>query len=674
MRSLIVVAVLVCAASATAQAPPTGSRRLELKQYLEWERVSSPRLSPDGQAVIYTRRWVDKMNDSWESSLWIMGADGSRNRFLVDGSSAVWSPDGTRIAYTARGEPEGSQVFVRWMDAEGAVTQITRLTESPSNLAWSPDGRSIAFTMLVPDTKSEWTVRLPGRPEGAKWTPTPRIIERLDYRQDRVGFLQDGHRHIFVVPADGGTPRQVTDGPYNDGAPEWSPDGRTLYFSGLRTEDAEYQVRESEVYAVDAASGTVRQLTRRPGPDANPAVSPDGRRIAYTGYDKSDDTYTASKLYVMDADGSDVRVLTPDLDRSVGDPIWAEDATGVYFTVREHGTSNLYYADLRRGVRKVTDGHHMLGVDDIRQGRAVGTRESYYEPGDVVTFELRRPDGIRQLTHVNDDVLHDVKLGQVEEIWYGSVDDYRIQGWIIKPPDFDPSRKYPLILTIHGGPHAMYNAGFDFGWQEHAANGYVVLYVNPRGSTGYGSAFGNAIKNAYPSKDFDDLMAGVDTVINRGYVDSNNLFVYGCSGGGVLTAWIVGHTDRFTAASANCPVIDWLSFVGNTDGPYWYHNFKKMPWEDPSEHLQRSPLMYVGNVTTPTMLMTGVRDLRTPIPQTEEFYEALKMRKVPTAMIRFNDEWHGTTSKPSNFMRTQLYLRHWFEKWGTARGDVAGRQ
>jgi dipeptidyl aminopeptidase/acylaminoacyl peptidase len=260
-----------------------------------------------------------------------------------------------------------------------------------------------------------------------------------------------------------------------------------------------------------------------------------------------------------------------------------------------------------------------------------------------------------------------VALGDVEEIWYESVDDYRIQGWIIKPPDFDPSRKYPLMLSIHGGPHGMYNVAFNFSWQEHAANGYVVLYTNPRGSSGYGSAFGNAIKNAYPGKDFDDLMHGVDEVIARGYVDEQNMFVYGCSGGGVLTSWVVGHTNRFAAASANCPVTNWLSFVGTTDGIGWYRNFENFPWEDPSEHLRRSPLMYVGNVQTPTMLMTGVNDLRTPMPQTEEYYAALKVMGVETAMIRVNNEWLGTSSTPSNFLRTQLFLREWFERHSRGR-------
>jgi dipeptidyl aminopeptidase/acylaminoacyl peptidase len=305
----------------------------------------------------------------------------------------------------------------------------------------------------------------------------------------------------------------------------------------------------------------------------------------------------------------------------------------------------------------------VLSVSDVGAGGlAVGVQSTADRPNDVVAFAIAQPSTTR-LTSVNDDVLAGKSLGKVEEVWYRSTDGLRIQGWIVKPPNFDAARKYPLMLEIHGGPHSMYNVGFSFTRQEHVANDFVLLYTNPRGSTGYGSAFGNAIKNAYPGKDFDDLMAGVDTVVNRGYIDTNRMYVFGCSGGGVLTSWTVGHTDRFAAASANCPVTNWMSFVGTTDGPTWYRNFERPFWEDPSEYLRRSPIMYVGNVKTPTMLMTGVLDLRTPMPQTEEFYQALKYRKVPTAMIRFNDEWHGTSSRPSNLMRTQLYLRSWFAKW-----------
>ncbi len=655
---------------AASQVIAQESDRLTLDLYLEWESVRDPRISPDGEQLIYTRRWIDKMSDRWESSLWIMNVDGSRNRFLTEGSSARWSPDGDRIAFLREGDPKGTQVFVRWMDAEGSITQITRVEKSPGNITWSPAGDRIAFTMQVP-TDESWRVKLPSRPSGADWTADPKVVTRLNYRRDRRGYIDDGYQHIFVVPATGGTPRRLTDGDWNHGPPRWTPDGNELLFSTLRVDDAAYQWRESEIYAVNVNTSEITSLTNRHGPDGNPVVSPDGRQIAYPGYDWTDDTYITSNLYVMGIDGSNPRMIAGDLNGSPGNVIWAPDNSGVYFSVSQMGTTNLHFASTSGEVSNVTQGNHRLSVSTIsNQGIAVATLSSYHESGDVVTFNVRHPD-VTKLTDVNGDVLLGRQLGEVEEIWYPSVDGLEIQGWIVKPPDFDPTKQYPLILAIHGGPHGMYGVGFNFAWQNHAANGYVVLYSNPRGSSGYGSAFGNAIKRAYPGMDYDDLMTGVDTVINRGYIDTDNLFVYGGSGGGVLTSWIVGHTDRFAAASANYPVTNWLSFVGTTDGSSWYRNFDKLPWEDPSEHLRRSPLMYVGNVTTPTMLMTGEDDLRTPISQTEEFYEALKLLKVPTVMIRFKSEWHGTSSKPSNFMRSQLYLREWFKKHSTKEKPVS---
>ncbi|MEX0690449.1 MAG: S9 family peptidase [Gemmatimonadales bacterium] len=671
--ALFLAALMVMAAPVAPQAAPAApqaantSRTLQLANYLDWETVADPQMSPDGGSILYTRRWVNRTTDRWESSLWIMDADGNRNRQLIEGSGARWSPDGTRIVYTAGGdEGEGAQIFVRWMDAEGAVTQVTRVDESPSGPVWSPDGNSIAFVMTVPANEG-WTVRLPGRPDGARWTAEPKVVTRLSYRRDRQGYIDDGFRHIFVVPATGGTPRQVTSGNFNHGSPAWTPDGRELLFSGNRNDGWEHQWRESDIYAVNVASGAVRQLTTRSGPDGNPVVSPDGRLVAYTGYDLTDDTYITQRLYLMNADGSNSREITGGLDRSPEEITWTADSRGLYFTADDRGSSHLYFSNLTAAPRRLTEGTMLFSLAGIVGTTAIGTRTSFHQPGDVIRLDLRRPTQLTQLTDVNADVLDGVRLGEVEEIWYTSVDDYRIQGWIVKPPDFNPSRRYPMMLVIHGGPHAMYGVGFNFGWQEHAAQGYVVLYTNPRGSTGYGSAFGNAIKNAYPGKDYNDLMAGVDSLIGRGYVDDQNMFVYGCSGGGVLTSWIVGQTNRFAAASANCPVTNWLSFVGTTDGATWYRNFASLPWEDPTEHLARSPLMHVGNVSTPTMLMTGERDLRTPMPQTEEYYMALRYRGVPTAMIRFRDEWHGTSSRPSNFLRTQLYLRGWFERHSRGR-------
>jgi dipeptidyl aminopeptidase/acylaminoacyl peptidase len=671
-----VVGLLILSTGAFAQTRDRG--KLQLDQFFDIESVSNPRISPDGTQIVYTRGWVDKVNDRRSSALWIMNADGSKNRFLTNGSGAIWSPDGTRIAFTRDGEPNGSQIWVRWIDAEGATTQITHLEQNPSNLVWTPDGKSIAFTMLVPKRET-WPIRMPARPEGAKWTEAPRIVESLTYRADRQGFIEQGLTQIFIVPAEGGTERLITDGQYNyAGEFGFTKDGKEIILSTGRGKDWEREYRQSDVYALNVETGALRQLTNRSGPDTNPVLSPDGRWVAYVGYDYTTDTYIDNELYVVSASGTGTpRQLTAKFDRSPDNLTWAPDSNGIYFTADDSGSRNLHYTSLDGAITPITKGVHLISLSDInRTGQAVGTLTSFHKPGDVVSFSITSPANIRQLTSVNDDVLNQVKLGDVEEIWYTSADDYKIQGWVIKPPDFDPKKKYPLMLSIHGGPHAMYGVGFNFGWQEHAANGYLVLYTNPRGSTGYGSAFGNSIKYNYPSKDFDDLMKGVDTLIAKGYVDERNLFVYGCSGGGVLTAWVVGHTDRFAAAASQCPVINWISFVGNVDGNplRWYHDFEKFPWEDPSEHLRRSPLMYVGKVKTPTMLMTGVLDMRTPISQTEEFYQALKAVGVPTAMLRFNGEYHGTTSKPSNFIRTQLYLRYWFEKWSRKSATTTSQQ
>ncbi len=670
------------ATGAMAQQTPNDNL-LTIEHFLDWERVSDPQLSPDASEVIYTRRWVNRLEDEWDSSLWIMNGDGSKNRFLADGSSARWSPDGTRIAYLADGEPEGAgvQIFVRWMDAEGATSQVTRLTERPADIRWSPDGKWIALTMRVkgqPDP--EWEIDLPEPPEGAEWTEEPRIVDHIHYRQDRVGFLKDGYRHLFVVPADGGTPRQLTEGEWNVGARvygipfgvglDWTPDGKTIVFDGLRAEDWDRRYRESHIYSVDVATREVRQLTREKGPWSGPVVSPDGRTIAFTGYEWTAQSYKASDIYVMSVDGSGLTDVSATLDRDPQSLHWASDSKGLYFTAGDRGTQNVHYADLRGRVRQVTEGDHMFRLSSVASGGlAAGVLSSPHDPWDVATVDLKRPRGMSELTDVNADVLAAIDLGEVEEIWYASSGGTQVQGWIVKPPSFDATQKYPLILHIHGGPHAMYHVGFSYTYQNLAANGYVVLYTNPRGSTGYGTEFGNAIDKAYPSVDYDDLMAGVDAVVERGYVDTGEMFVTGCSGGGVLSSWVVGQTDRFAAAAVRCPVTNWISFAGNADITMWaYHRFDGFFWENPDEWLEHSPLMHVGKVTTPTLLMTGELDLRTPMAQTEEYYQALQMLGVPTAMIRFHKEFHGTGSMPSNYMRTQLYIMRWFERWaGEAR-------
>ncbi|MEM6522914.1 MAG: S9 family peptidase [Bacteroidota bacterium] len=644
-------------------------KRLSLDQYGDYEWTSNPRLSPDGNQILYSRTWINLVDDKRETDLWIMNKDGSMNRFFLNGSNGKWSPDGRKVAFTKKGEPEGTQIFVKYLGVEGDPTQVTKLEKSPSSMEWSPDGKFIAFLMHVDSEPALKPLGVPSAPKGATWTKPPKVIDQVDYRQDRVGFLERGFRQLFIVPAEGGSARQVTTGDWSvSNGIEWTSDSKSIVFTSYRQPEAEYARSQSNLYIVNVNSLNIQPLTSRQGTEYAPSISPNGSKIAFVGSTWTENFYHDRKMYVMNIDGSDLKCITTNLDQTPSSPVWSAKGDGVYFNVSEFGQRNIYFADTKGKVKKVTSGNHMLTLSDIANEQAVATFSDPNNPTDIATFKLDNPGKIRQLTKVNDDIFYNVEFGAVEEIKYASSDGTEIQAWIVKPPKFDPSKKYPLVLRIHGGPHAMYHVGFNYNFQLHAAQDQVVLYTNPRGSTGYGFDFANAIQNAYPGNDYNDIMAGVDEVISRGYIDENRMYVYGGSGGGVLTSWIVGHTNRFAAASVNYPVTNWFSFVGTTDGAGWYYNFEKYPWEDPSEHIKRSPLMYVGNVKTPTMLMCGENDLRTPISQTEEYYQALKMNKVSTVMIRFNDEFHGTSSKPSNFLRTHGYLNSWFDKHAVKKG------
>jgi dipeptidyl aminopeptidase/acylaminoacyl peptidase len=661
----IVGTAFLVALLAGAPALAQSGRTLDKETFMDMENVSNASISPDGTRIVFSREWVDKQKDQSRSSIWIVDVDGSRPRELTGGSwrdsAPVWSPDGKRIAFLSD-RTGNTQLHVMWADTR-EVAQLTHVERSPSNLQWSPDGKQLAFTMFVPDEDPILKVELPKRPRGAEWAKGAVIVDRLSWARDGSGPTEKGYTHVFVLDAlVGGTPRQVTTGKFNHTGPSWSADAQRIYVSGIRQPDAEYLQGNSEIHVVDLNTGDIRALTDRKGPDADPAVSPSGAFVAYTGYDDKNYTRHLSSLYVMDRDGGGKRLLAGNLPESPVDLTWATDNSGVYFTVGERGSGVVYFAPLKGDLRKVTDGVHTLnGLSIAQNGQVATIRSSFHEPGHVATFNLKSPAHIRKVLDVNADVLAGVKLGDVEELWFTSKDGLKVQGWLVKPADFDPTKKYPLVLWIHGGPWSMYNVAFNWGYQNFAANGYAVLYTNPRGSTGYGQDFVNGIQFSYPGKDYDDLMAGVDAAIAKGWVDANNLFVCGGSGGGVLTAWIVGHTDRFAAAVSMRPVINWHSFVGTTDGPNWYRQFQKYPWEDPMEYAVRSPLHYVGNVTTPTMVMTGEADLRTPMAQSEEFYRALKLLKKPTLLVRMPEEYHGWR-RPSHRLLQQLYLQAWFEK------------
>ena len=659
------------------------SQRFEPLDVFELEYAQDPRISPDGERIVYVRRSMDVMEDRKRSNLWVVNFDGSDHRPLLSGAdnytSPRWSPDGTRLAYVTSVEGS-SQIYVRWMDS-GQTARVTDLVQSPSSLAWSPDGTQIAFCMFVPGPPAKLG-ELPAKPAGASWAEPMTVVDLLEYRWDGAGMLEAGHLHVFVVPADGGSPRQVTTGDFDFHGPlSWTPDSRSIVLSANLHEDRDFNPLDNEVYRVALADGAMEPLTDRRGPDDQPDVSPDGKHVAYVGFDDRKQGYQVSALHVVPMDGGEPRVLTAELDRNLRQIGWGADGKGVYFLFNDQGVTHIGYAPLRGETRIVASGvggtyigrpYGPGSFTTAYKGRLATTVANPTRPPDVAAVDTR---GMRRVTALNEDLLAHRQLGEVASIRYESSHDGReIQGWIVKPPGFDPTRQYPLILEIHGGPFANYGERFAVEMQLYAAAGYVVLYTNPRGSTGYGEAFGNLIHHDYPGHDYNDLMSGVDAVLDLGYVDPDRLYVTGGSGGGILSAWIVGKTDRFRAAAAVKPIINWQSFALTTDFyisaiRYW---FDAQPWEDPEAYWARSPLALVGDVVTPTLLLTGEHDYRTPISETEQFYQALKLRGVDTMMVRVPDTSHGISARPSNLIGKVAHILAWFERYGGGGGEGEG--
>ena len=529
-----------------------------------------------------------------------------------------------------------------WLATRQAAA-LTNTPQSPGAPVWSPDDRHLAFTMFVPE-KNASPIQLPSKPEGAKWNEPPKYIDAMQYRRDGSGYVKSGNRQIFMLSTDGGTPRQLTSGAQNHGTPSWSSDGRSLYFSANLREDADDNPRNSEVYRLDLGSSAITALTDRMGPDNNPKVSPNGKQIAYVGQDDKYLGYQLDELYLMNADGTEPRQVSGDFDRDIGNVQWSGDGKNLFFQYDDNGDTKVGKLNIASGkVQTVLEGlgglslgrpYNAADFSVASDGAIAYTLGNTGQPADLAVHN--RKESLR-ITRLNEDLFAFRELGDIEELrWKSSFDQREIQGWIVKPPNFDPNKKYPMILEIHGGPFASYGSVFSSEVQLYAAAGYVVLYTNPRGSSGYGAEFGNLIHHDYPNHDYEDLMSGVDALLAKGYVDAENLFVTGGSGGGVLTAWIVGKTDRFRAAVVAKPVINWYSFVLYADNPAFFYKywFPTKPWEDPEHYMKRSPLSYVANITTPTMLLTGEEDYRTPIAESEQFYAALKLEGVETAMVR----------------------------------------
>lgn len=683
-RSIVVllaafVALPAVAAAPTDPAPAGPSRVLTGADLFNLEAAADPQIAPDGKTIVYVRRANDIMTDRIRSSLWSIDLASGVQTPLVTGAGSYtqprWSPDGSRLAYmSSQPGKHGAQLFVRWMKS-GATTRLTGLPDSPHGMAWSPDGKRIAYTMRVPGTAPKLGTAQT-KPTGAEWAKPLEVIDAVVYRTDEGGYAKPGYNQVFWISADGGAPIQLTFGAHDiRGALSWLADGRAVVFSANLTPQWELETANTEVHTVALDTLAVSTLTQRKGPDDAPSVSPDGKWIAYVGYEDKFLGYQNRRLSVMRADGSDSRVLTAKLDRSVGNPQWAADSRSIYVDYGEHGGTEVARVQLDGTLHTVATG--LTGSDFdrpysggafsvARDGSIAYTGGTTQRPSDVWT--ARGNSKPRQWTDLNAGLLGGKTLGAVEPLAVTGYEQQPIDAWMVTPPNFDASRKYPLILEIHGGPFSAYGPSFSTDDQLYAAAGYIVVFANPRGSTGYGETFANKIDKTYPDHDYDDLMAVVDAAIAKGHVDPQNLFVTGGSGGGLLTAWIVGKNDRFRAAAAQKPVINWASFVLTSDmtpmfARYWFGN---LPWQDPQGYWARSPLSLAGNVKTPTLVVVGSADHRTPVSESEQFYEALKLRGIPTMLVKVPDANHGgLAARPSQSAAKTAAILAWFERYRT---------
>lgn len=641
------------------------------------EYANNPQISPDGRRVVYERRSNDIMTDSTRSNLWLIDVATGEQRPLVSGlmqaSSPQWSPDGERIAWL-QSTDHGSGIHVQWLDS-GQTALLASVREGPSSLSWSPDGKYLAFVMPVKG-ETPALAKPPKKPDGAEWAEPVKTIDAVLYRRDGSGFVEPAWSHIFVLPADGGTPRQLTSGDYNhDGTLAWTPDNANILFSANREPDWEYEPVESDLWSVNVRDGSLRKLTSGEGGEHSPAVSPDGRRIAYLSAHGRKVPYRNNVLHVMDSDGRNDRALTADLDRSVGNLQWAGNSRSIYLQYDDRAQRLVARATLDGELETVAEGlggtslgrPYLSGSYSVsRDGTVAITAGTALRPANVAVVNRR---DTRVLTQLNADLLDSRQLGEVHEISYASsVDGEEIQGWYITPPDYEEGKTYPLILEIHGGPHLAYGPQFSAEMQRFAAEGYVVFYDNHRGSSSYGERFALLLQYKYSSKeDFADHMSGIDELIRLGIADADELFITGGSAGGIASAYAIGLTDRFKAAAVAKPVINWVSKTLTADS-YVYQTqfqFPGMPWEEPEHYWQRSPLSLVGNVTTPTLLITGEEDQRTPISETEQFYQALKLRRVETTMIRVPGSPHGIAGRPSRLIAKVDNILAWFERYRT---------
>jgi dipeptidyl aminopeptidase/acylaminoacyl peptidase len=702
LRGYTSLALFTVAAAFSAD----GKRPITETDLYAFQWIADAQISPDGSRVVYTQVKVTPKHDNYETALWLVPAAGGAARPITAGphdSDARWSPDGKTIAFTRTGEKDGKpqppQIFLLSMEG-GEAQRLTDLPKGAAAPVWSPDGRAIAFgSSTLPEDFDKKT-------DGEEPTDV-RVITRAVYRSNGAGYPEPGRpSHIWIaeIPAAGAAPqkaRQVTTGDFAESDITWAKDGSRIYFISDRKKEPYFDGPDGDIFAVSASGGAAIKIASIDGPIRQISLSPDGGKLAFVGSINggagvAERSYSQPDLFLTGVEpGSTPKNLTANYDYDIaggvggdqapprgggaGKPYWSADGRSIFVVAGEEGRANLKRIDAETGkVEPLTSGDHDVfsysaTPDATKLALLISTPTNI---GDLFLAD-GKSGRMQQVTHINGELFTKLNLTQPEMIWYKSFDGKRIQAWVQRPPDFQQGKRYPLILDIHGGPHAAYGYTFDHEFQWMAAKGYVVLYPNPRGSTTYGQEFGNIIQYAYPGDDYKDLMAGVDDLIARGWVDPEKLGVTGGSGGGVLTNWVVGHTNRFKAAVSQRSIADWSGFWYTADftlfTPTW---FRGAPWDQEADFKARSPITYIKNVTTPLMLIEGEADLRTPPADGgEQMFRALKFLRRPTVMVRFPGESHelSRSGRPTHRVERLHHLVGWFDKYllGQDNGEYA---
>jgi dipeptidyl aminopeptidase/acylaminoacyl peptidase len=691
MSALLFLLIALAPPVLNAQANGSGRPIAETDLYsFQW--IADARISPDGSQVAYTHVKVNAKKDGYDTSVWLIASAGGTSRQLTAGprdTNPRWSPDGKRLSFVRAGEkngkPEPGQIWILPMSG-GEARALTDIPKGAGSQAWAPDGRTIAFssTALSKDFEEK---------ESDSEPSDVRVIARAAYRSNGSGYIQfDRPSHIWTVAAPenhAGVQKaiQITSGPFAESDVTWSRDGSMLYFTSNRVREPYYESPDSDVYSVKASGGIISKVMSIDGPLRSIAVNPKGTAIAAVGFTNTSPprSYSQPDLFVGRLqNGAAPRNLTAEYDFDVagavgGDqkpprggtaasPVWSSDGRFVLVSAAEEGRTNLKRVDAETGkVEVLTTGDHdvfffSVSADGSRAALLISTPTNI---GDIHILDVGQRK-LSRITRVNDALFSQLDLSEPEMLWYKSFDGRRIQTWVQRPPGFDPKKKYPLILNIHGGPHAAYGYTFDHEFQWMAAKGYFVLYPNPRGSTTYGQEFGNIIQQRYPGDDHKDLMAGVDELIARGWVDPERLGITGGSGGGILTNWAITQTNRFKGAVSQRSIADWRHLWYTSDftlfTPTW---FKGPPWEDESLKA-RSPITFVKNIKTPLMLIEGEADLRTPPGAGgEQMFRALKYLRKPTVMVQFPAESHelSRSGQPRHRVERLQHIVAWMDKY-----------